>query len=175
VPKHAGRESGRSFIVIIHSEVFPGTYASTTETADYLINALHLQRHAVLESGPAGMQMPSETHPNGLTILAFAGNTAPDHIDHFHGLPVFLKMILDQEIRRTDTSLCRRNPKLLDRRYPLTLNSGSDPAILLTSAFCSSLSSRAFAWPSPSLRLSSDPFSKEQARTDCAKSHQNLD
>jgi len=31
----------------------------------------------------------------GLTILAFAGNTAPDHIDHFHGLPAFLRMILE--------------------------------------------------------------------------------
>jgi hypothetical protein len=127
VPKRAAYDSGRPFIVavvnlgsgsavyenefrdestfprlvemilITHSEIFPGSYASTTETADYLINALHLQRHAVLKSGPAGMQMLSETHRNGLTILAFAGNTAPDHIDHFHGLPVFLKMVLDCE------------------------------------------------------------------------------
>ncbi len=86
---------GKKQFLITHSEIFPGTYASTTETADYLINALHLQRHAVLKPGPAGMQMLSETHRNGLTILGFAGNTAPDHIDHFHGLPVFLKMIMD--------------------------------------------------------------------------------
>jgi hypothetical protein len=32
----------------------------------------------------------------GLTILAFGGNTGPDHIDHFHGLAVFLQMILDR-------------------------------------------------------------------------------
>ena len=85
---------GKKRFLITHSEIFPGTYASTTETADYLINALHLQRHAVLKWGPAGMQMLSETHQSGLTILGFAGNTAPDHIDHFHGLPVFLKMLL---------------------------------------------------------------------------------
>jgi hypothetical protein len=100
---------GKKQFFITHSEIFPGTYASTTETADYVINALHLQRHAVLKSGPAGMQMLSETHRSGLTILAFAGNTAPDHIDHFHGLPVFLKMILNQEILRTDTSLASRD------------------------------------------------------------------
>ncbi len=95
---------GKRQFLITHSEIFPGTYASTTETADYLIDSLHLQRHAVLKSGPAGMQMLSETHRSGLTILGFAGNSAPDHVDHFHGLSVFLKMILDQKIRRTDKS-----------------------------------------------------------------------
>jgi len=95
---------GKRQFLITHSEIFPGTYASTTETADSLINALHLQGHAVLQSGPAGMQMLSETHRRGLTILGFAGNSAPDHIDHFHSLPVFLKMILDQGMRRTQVS-----------------------------------------------------------------------
>jgi hypothetical protein len=85
---------GKKQFLITHSEIFPGTYASTTETADYLINALHLQRRAVLKPDPAGMQMLSETHRRGLTILAFAGNTAPDHIDHLHGLAAFLKIIL---------------------------------------------------------------------------------
>jgi hypothetical protein len=41
--------------------------------------------------------MVSETYAGNLTILGFAGNTAPDHIDHFHGLPLFLKMILDEQ------------------------------------------------------------------------------
>jgi hypothetical protein len=88
-------EGGKQ-LVMTHSEIFPGTYASTTETADYLIETLHLQRHPVLKSGPMGMQMLSETHVNGLSILGFAGNSAPDHIDHLQGLPAFLKMILDQ-------------------------------------------------------------------------------
>ena len=88
---------GKKRLVITHSEIFPGTYASTTETADYLIDSLHLQRHPVLKWGPMGMQMLSETHQNGLTILGFAGNSAPDHIDHFHGLPAFLTMLLNSE------------------------------------------------------------------------------
>jgi len=54
------------------------------------------QRRAVLKWGPAGMQQLSETRQNGLRILACAGNTAPDHIDHLHGLPAFLKMLLDE-------------------------------------------------------------------------------
>jgi hypothetical protein len=82
-------------LLITHSEIFPGTYASTTETTDYLIRSLHLQRHPVLKWGPVGMQLLTETRAKGLTILGFAGNSAPDHVDHFHGLPIFLKMILD--------------------------------------------------------------------------------
>ena len=42
------------------------------------------------------MQLLSETNANKLKILGFAGNSAPDHIDHFHGLPAFLKMFLDE-------------------------------------------------------------------------------
>lgn len=87
---------GQKRFLITHSEIFPGTYASTTETADYLIDSLHLQRHPVLKWGPMGMQMVTETHHNGLTILGFAGNSAPDHVDHLHGLPAFLRMILHE-------------------------------------------------------------------------------
>jgi hypothetical protein len=80
--------------LITHSEIFPGTYASTTETTDFLIRSLHLQRRPVLKWGPVGMQLLTETRTGGLTILGFAGSSAPDHIDHFHGFPEFLKMIL---------------------------------------------------------------------------------
>jgi hypothetical protein len=87
---------GKKKFLVTHSAIFPGTYASTTETADYLIDTSHLQRHPILKWGPVGMQLLSETKKKGLTILAYAGNTAPDHVDHFHGLPTFLKMILDK-------------------------------------------------------------------------------
>jgi len=87
---------GSKTLLITHSEIFPGTYASTTETADFIISALGLQRRPVLKWGPVGMQMLSETRAKGLSILGFAGNTAPDHIDHFHGLPEFLPLILRQ-------------------------------------------------------------------------------
>jgi len=61
---------------------------------DYLIRSLQLQRHPVLKWGPVGMQLLTETRAKGLTIFGFAGNSAPDHVDHFHGLPIFLKTIL---------------------------------------------------------------------------------
>lgn len=85
---------GRTKFLITHSEIFPGTYASTTETADYIIASLGLQRQAVLKWGPVGMQQLSEIRQNNLSILGFAGSTAPDHIDHLHGLPNFLQILL---------------------------------------------------------------------------------
>jgi hypothetical protein len=88
--------SGEKRMLITHSTIFPGTYASTTECADYLIDALHLKRQPVLKWGPMGMQMLSETREGGLAILGFAGNSAPDHMDHFHGLGMFLGMVLDE-------------------------------------------------------------------------------
>ena len=77
-------------LVITHSEIFPGTYASTTETADYLIQSLSLERTPVVKWGPVGMQMIAETRSGGFSVLAFAGKTARDHVDHYHGMSGFL-------------------------------------------------------------------------------------
>lgn len=80
-------------LVVTHSEIFPGTFASTTETADWIIAALGLARTPVLAWGPGGMQQTSEVRRGGLAILGFAGNTGPDHIDHLHGLGGFLPLL----------------------------------------------------------------------------------
>jgi hypothetical protein len=82
---------GKKLMLITHSEIFPGTYASTTETADYLIQQYGLQRQAVLKWGVLGMQQLSVVRKGRFTVLGFAGNSAPDHIDHFHALFEFLK------------------------------------------------------------------------------------
>ena len=84
--------AGHKVLVFTHSEIFPGTFASTTETADYLIATLALKQHPVLKWGPGGMQQLSDLHVKGLHILGFAGNTAPDHIDQFHGLEHWLRL-----------------------------------------------------------------------------------
>ena len=82
---------GNKRLLITHSEIFPGTFASTTETTDYLLEQLGLQRTPVLQWGPGGMQQLSEVQEGRLRVMGFAGNTAPDHIDHFHALPSFLE------------------------------------------------------------------------------------
>ena len=82
---------GRARMLITHSEIFPGTFASTTETSDYLIRSLGLTRTPVLEWGPLGMQQLSTAGTGAFRVLGFAGNTAPDHVDHLHALPEFLR------------------------------------------------------------------------------------
>ena len=85
---------GDKRFLVTHSEIFPGTFASTTETADWLLVALGLRRTPVLRWGPRGLQQLSEVHAGLFAVLGFAGNSAPDHVDHLHGMPEFLEQIL---------------------------------------------------------------------------------
>ena len=83
--------AGKKRFVVTHSEVFPGTYASTTETADYLLGQLRLQRREVLKWGPMRTQQLSEAEAGRFLLVGYAGNSAPDHVDQLHSLPAYLK------------------------------------------------------------------------------------
>lgn len=87
---------GEKRFVVTHSEIFPGTFASTTETADWLLRALGLRRTPVLRWGPRGMQQLSETRAGRFELLGFAGNSAPDHVDHLHAMPELLARALER-------------------------------------------------------------------------------
>lgn len=93
--EHFAREAlaGRKRFLVTHSEIFPGTFASTTETADWLLAALGLRRTPVLRWGPRGMQQLSEARGGRFRLLGFAGNAGPDHIDQLQGEPEFLEML----------------------------------------------------------------------------------
>lgn len=83
--------AGRKRMIVTHSEIFPGTFASTTETADYLLGQLRAPRRAVLKWGPMGLQQLSEARSGRLLLIGYAGNSAPDHVDQLHSLPTFLQ------------------------------------------------------------------------------------
>jgi hypothetical protein len=86
--------AGHKRFVVRHSEIFPGTFASTTKTADYLLAQLGLTRRAVLRWGPMGMQQLSEVKAGRFLLWGYAGNPAPDHVDKLQSLPAFLKLLL---------------------------------------------------------------------------------
>jgi hypothetical protein len=90
-----GRDAtaGRKRLIVTHSEIFPGTFASTTETADYLLKLLGVERRAILRWGPMGLQQLSEARAGGFVLIGYAGNSAPDHVDQLHSLPEFLKLL----------------------------------------------------------------------------------
>ena len=96
---------GDKRFIVTHSEIFPGTFASTTETADWLLRALGLRRTPILRWGPVGMQQLSEVRSGQFEVLGFAGNSAPDHVDHLHAMPQFLARTLggsaDREVAVT--------------------------------------------------------------------------
>ena len=86
--------AGKRRVLITHTEIFPGTFASTTETADYILGQLGLHREPVLKWGPMGTQQLSEVRSGRFLLMGFAGNSAPDHVDQLHSLPEYLRRII---------------------------------------------------------------------------------
>lgn len=86
--------AGEKVMLLTHSEVFPGTFASTTETANYLVKKIQLPRRPVLAWGALGMQQLSDAQEGRLRIMGYAGNSAPDHMDHLHALFYFSALVL---------------------------------------------------------------------------------
>lgn len=85
---------GEKRFLVTHSEIFPGTFASTTETADWLLRSLGLHRTPVVLWGPRGMQQLSEVQSGRFELQGFAGNSAPDHVDQLHAMPELLARLL---------------------------------------------------------------------------------
>ena len=90
-----GRDAmaGKKRLIITHSEIFPGTFASTTETADYLLREWGLKTRAMAKWGPMKTQILSEVKSARLLVIGFAGNSAPDHVDELHSLPEYLRWL----------------------------------------------------------------------------------
>lgn len=83
--------AGEAAFFLGHSEIFPGTFASTTECATWVLERLGVRRAPVLAWGPVGMQQVSEARQGRLVVQGFAGNAAPDHVDFLHALPAWLR------------------------------------------------------------------------------------
>ena len=86
--------AGHKRFLITHSEIFPGTFASTTESANHMIDALGLKRSPVLEWGVLGMQQTSRARAGRFEVRGYAGNAGPDHVDHLHALDYFVRELV---------------------------------------------------------------------------------
>ena len=85
--------AGRKTFLFTHSEIFPGTYASTTECGDFLLATLGIKSRPKLKNGPLGMQQLSIADAGRVHFIGYAGTTAPDHVDHLQAMPAWLKLI----------------------------------------------------------------------------------
>jgi hypothetical protein len=85
----------RKTMLITHSEISPGTYASTTETADWLLARLKLTRRPVSRASPGavGMRAVSEVRVGKFRVMGYTGKAAEDHVAQFESLPWQLKLL----------------------------------------------------------------------------------
>jgi len=94
--------AGQKRMLITHSAVYPGAFASTTETADFLLSCLNLTRTASRQPGPfRSMMQLSEAHQGQFRLLGFAGNDSPDHYDQLQALATWWKMAQVWEPQRS--------------------------------------------------------------------------
>jgi len=89
--------TGKKRFVISHSDIYPKTYASNKETADYLIAKLNLKRNKVDETGPVGMHKTSEIIVGNFFVFGFDGDGTRDHVDQYHSMPELLCVLLNRE------------------------------------------------------------------------------
>lgn len=82
---------GKKRLVISHSAQVPEGYASTTETADYLIAQLRGSRRDENETWEGGLGLRSSHRSGGFEVFGFAGSGPEDHIRHLRNLALFLE------------------------------------------------------------------------------------
>jgi hypothetical protein len=79
--------------IVTHTQIVPPDYASNTETADYLLHHLKLERKESKKIGPMQTQQLSEVRAGRFVLLGYEGDTAADHVDLLHALPYYLKLV----------------------------------------------------------------------------------
>ncbi len=71
--------AGETLMFVSHSSIIPPGYASTTETADYLVHEVGGKTRMVRGSGPMGMDLISRYSQGNFFVRGFAGNDKMDH------------------------------------------------------------------------------------------------
>lgn len=84
---------GKKRMLITHSEQVPAGYASTTETADYLLAAVGAQRAADPRAWDQDLHQLSIGRQGQFEVTGFAGREAADHLRHLRSLGAFLDRV----------------------------------------------------------------------------------
>jgi hypothetical protein len=85
--------AGRKWMILSHSAQRPEGYASTTETADYLISNLGGKRQPVSEPWANGFTLKSRFQTGHLEIFGFDGESGGDHMKHLQNLGLLLERV----------------------------------------------------------------------------------
>lgn len=71
--------AGRKFMFVSHSSIIPPGYASTTETANFLIHEVGGTPKASSGAGPLGLELISRYTRGNFHVRGFSGNDKMDH------------------------------------------------------------------------------------------------
>lgn len=84
---------GKKTFVLTHSEIIPGTYASTTECVDHLLTVLGVKRELTSGEYQNGMRLRTKVDKKHLHVRGYAGDTAADHVDHIHAMTIWFALL----------------------------------------------------------------------------------
>lgn len=79
--------SSEKLMVVTHSAIVPPGYASTTQTADYLLRSQGVSRNAArIPMSRPGMVMTSHAETGSLYVRGYEGGDAPAHCHHLYAM-----------------------------------------------------------------------------------------
>lgn len=84
---------GEKVMWITHSSESPGSYASTTEAADYLIRRVSAERVQADGVDSPNLRLTSKADLNGFHVRGYAGETDEDHGNHIRAYATWLKQL----------------------------------------------------------------------------------
>ena len=82
----------RKTMIITHSQIVPGTHASTIETADVLIAAAHATRIPNSSADATTMLLESAADRGRFHVRGYLGTTEDDHVNHLRQMREALKL-----------------------------------------------------------------------------------
>jgi hypothetical protein len=75
----AAAAGGKKLMFVSHSSIIPPGYASTTETANFLIHAVGGKPHPAHGAGPLGLDLIDRYSQGNFHVRGFSGNDKMDH------------------------------------------------------------------------------------------------
>ncbi|MFO0614088.1 MAG: hypothetical protein U0414_15960 [Polyangiaceae bacterium] len=88
--KRAAAGNEPFFFSMAHSAIIPDGYASTTETASYVITRTGLHRQDVVDGGQDRLPLRSVAQKGKFEVRGYAGNDKAAHCDQLRLLPIIL-------------------------------------------------------------------------------------
>ena len=89
--------AGRKTMLITHSEQVPEGYASTTETADYLIESVGAKSSPDKTDWGQGLTQTRIASKGRFRVIGFTGKEADDHMKHLRQVARLWKRLLEME------------------------------------------------------------------------------